>query len=309
MPAAVSELPWLSAAEQTRLSWARRVETLDEVPDLFKGFFDNLAGNATPFPYTVLTPSYAGFLVRTNEKLLCALDPDLYILESVDNHCTVTAYPVTAINYIEFGTVLLKSWITISGRTTQGVVASTTIKFNTVTDYLFAPFVAKIRAAGGAGEADDLAAERAKFNHLGKTHFKFMNVAKKNILPGEHVLQSLMQPDIRTEIVHLFGRSLYRTIAPAHIAILTERELIMVRDEEQDFWGGEAPHGSIKTYIPLERIHGCSVADQGKNLLVFTVHFADNENFASVFSPVNRPALEQLVQLSGHQRCSQVIPG
>ena len=297
IPAAVSELPWLSAAEQTRLSWARRVETYDEVPDLFRGFFADLAEKATPFPYAVLTPSYTGFLVNTNEKLLCVLGPDLYILENVGDRLAVTVYPIAAINDIEFGSVLLKSWITINGRTTQGVMTSTTVKFNTVTDYLFAPFVATFRSPMRGSDADDLAAERAKFNHLGKTHFKFMNVAKKNILPGEHVVQSLLQPNIRSEIVRLFGRSLYRTITPAHIAVLTEHELIMIRDEEQDFWGSEAPHGSIKTYIPLDRITGCSVTDVGKDLFVFTVQFADDDRFESVFSGANRPALDQLVEL------------
>ena len=254
IPTVVSELPWLSAAEQTRLSWARRVDAYAEVPVVFQGFFDALAQPPVPFPYTVLTPSYAGFLVRTNEKLLCDLASELCIIERIGDSFTVTKYPVETINYIEFGTVLLKSWLTVSGRTAQGELASNTTKFNTVTDYLFTPFVGKIRATDGEGETEDLATERAKFNHLGKTHFKFMNVAKRNILPGEHVLQSLMQPIIRSEIVRLFGHALSRTLAPAHMAILTERELIMIRDEDQDFWSGETTHGSIKTYIPLARI-------------------------------------------------------
>jgi hypothetical protein len=58
-----SREPVLSAAEQTRFSWARLIQSSDELPPAYRSFFEaRPAGEA--FPYAVLTPTFAGFLRR-----------------------------------------------------------------------------------------------------------------------------------------------------------------------------------------------------------------------------------------------------
>lgn len=54
-------LPLLAADEQTRLSWLKVIRSYAEVPDVYRSSFAALVGDS-PFPYTVLTPSYAGFM-------------------------------------------------------------------------------------------------------------------------------------------------------------------------------------------------------------------------------------------------------
>jgi hypothetical protein len=44
-------LPLLTAAEQTTLSWATAIKTYDEVPEVYRGFFETLVGDASRFPY------------------------------------------------------------------------------------------------------------------------------------------------------------------------------------------------------------------------------------------------------------------
>jgi hypothetical protein len=125
---------FMSAAEQTMRAWAKRLYSLAEVPEIYRDFFNTLP----MFPYTVLTPSYEGFLVKVNPKLVCSFDNQIYVLEHRSNRLEVTCYPAQNINYIEVGTILLKSWIKISGVTPNGL-ASSTFQFSAVTQPFFLP--------------------------------------------------------------------------------------------------------------------------------------------------------------------------
>ena len=156
--------------------------------------------------------------------------------------------------------VLLHAWITIHGEAVNGGAESTTVRFNSVTDHIMLPFVERLRPTPTAGAATDLEAERARFNDLGRTHFKFMSYGQGAIRPGARVDTILLQPQIRRELIGLLGFSLSRLIGPAHLTILTDSELILIRDDESQRWSRRAPHGAIWTYIPRARILDVSVA-------------------------------------------------
>jgi len=62
----IVEIPkLLHAAELTRLSWATRIKSYAEVPDVYKSFFESIPADGCAFPYTVLTPSYERFIHKT----------------------------------------------------------------------------------------------------------------------------------------------------------------------------------------------------------------------------------------------------
>jgi hypothetical protein len=270
VPAAIADFPILTAGEQTKLSWARRIEGREEVPAHFLDVVDELIDQTGGLPYLVLTPSYAAFLSRTTEKLLCCIEDEIRIYERVNDSTRLIAFRYADVSAVEVGCVLLKSWIKLIGRTSEGVETTLTVKFNTVTDYLFAPIIQRLRGDQGAGETEGipvsinlaLAAEQAKFNHLAHDHYKFMNVAKKSILPGEQVIGSVMQPELRTPFVTLFGHTLTRLKAPAHIVVRTDRELIIAVEENQEAWSGSHKYGSIRTYVPLSKIESITCVDE-----------------------------------------------
>ena len=81
LPAAIVDFPLMTAGEQTKLSWARRIETLDDVPAHFRNTVAALVTETGTLPYLVLTPSYAAFIVHTTEKLVCGLDDEVRIYE------------------------------------------------------------------------------------------------------------------------------------------------------------------------------------------------------------------------------------
>ena len=135
----------ITADEQTRLSWARAIRSYDDVPAIYKSFFDALPPDErAQFPYTGITPKFKGFITLESEKLLCNTGNVIYVVEKVGHKLTSICYPLRDISYIEVGAILLYSWITITGTDTHGVLASSILKFNRVTDYLIAPIVESI---------------------------------------------------------------------------------------------------------------------------------------------------------------------
>lgn len=297
LPAAIAEFPLLTAGEQTKLSWARRVETRNDAPSHFLETIDALVAETGSMPYLVLTPSFASFIVHTTEKLVCCLDDEIRIYERSDDEVRVISFYYADIKAVEFGCVLLKSWLKIIGTNTSGVETKITIKFNTVTDYLFLPVISKLRGVQQAVDYVGLEVEQAKFNYLAHDFYKFMNVAKKSLLPGEHVVGSLMQAELRDPFVTLFGHTYTRLKAPAHILVRTDRELIIAVEENQEAWSGSHKYGSIRTYIPLPKIDAITVCDEEDQYTHLAIHLAGGEQIELDFAAAHGPALRQLVPL------------
>lgn len=297
----------LGAAEQTRLSWARCIESFDEVPPFYQSFLLSLLGPARRFPYAVLTPTFEGFLNRANEKLVFSLDHTLYILERAKNKLIPTCYSFHDIHYVEVGSILLKAWIHISGVSGDGALSTTTLKFNTVTDFLFTPLLEKIRAVPAEAHSGDYPSELSKFNYLERLNFKFMNYAKSSIMPGEKVVHILLQPEIRSTILRLLGKSFSHAISTAHISILTDRELIMIREENNEALQNNIRYGGIWVYIPLEKIRSASLT--GKNdLLTLSIQLLDNDYFELIYTSSNRSEVDLFLQQLEHKRNFETLP-
>src|SRR3990172_851111 len=87
-------LPTVSAAEQTKSSWAKPIKSYAAVPNVYKDFFEPFLADGRVFPYTVLTPSYEGFIHRTTEKLICDFGREIYVLERSGNTFEAQCYPL-----------------------------------------------------------------------------------------------------------------------------------------------------------------------------------------------------------------------
>jgi ABC-type glutathione transport system ATPase component len=92
----------------------------------------------------------------------------------------------------------------------------------------FLNFIAEIR--GAEGDSNEL--ELDKLARLTKLNFKFTNYAQRCLPADDHVIDALWQPEIQTKLLTLFGQSMYKSVATAHVLILTERELIILREDE-----------------------------------------------------------------------------
>jgi hypothetical protein len=291
-----NQLPLLGAATQTRLSWARVVATFDELPDFYRASVTALLSGSRPFPYAVLTPTYAGYSHREKQKLIFSLDEAIHILERDKNRLNHTRYALADIHYVEVGAILLDAWIRLSGLTSEGTLTSTRLRFNTVTDRLFIPFLQQIRAAVNDGSQAELKSEYRKFDYLMPVNFKFMNYACNSLRPGDRVIASVLQPEIRKPIVTLFGRSLSRMVTTSHLSILTDSEWISICDDERaPAWHDGIRHGGVWTYVPLNKIAAASLAMRRDGLLAVTIHLPHGDSLESVFAADHRHEVDQLL--------------
>jgi hypothetical protein len=295
------EPPVTSAAEQTRLSWARSVRSVEELPAVYRPFMDALPTEGV-FPYTVITPTFAGFLRRETEKLVCSVGDHLYVAEKVKGELATTCFAFADIHFLEAGAVLLNDWLQIRGRASDGTSAVIRFKFNAVTERLFTPFVEKIRGAANYPPGIDREAELKKLDNADLLSYKFKNYTRRSILPGARINAVVSQPEIRKTVVQVLGRAFQRTIAMSHVLVVTDRELIIMHDDsDSPKWRNDTRYGGVWDYIPLNKIAVVELTEQATGLLALTIQLPQNDHVDVFFSPERRAELERFVtQLKTH---------
>jgi hypothetical protein len=286
----------LTPAEKSISSWVKRVRSYTDVPEAFRDFFRVLPDMGSGFPYTLLMPAYrVGFLRRTKPKLVCSVGDDLYVLEQDEGELICTCFPIAHISNIEVGRILLRAWVNLRGITHEGRPAFAAFEFNAVSLHLFDPILKKFRGHTEEAAAGDVEQERAKFNYLLNLNFKFMNYGRLTILPGERVTYTLLQPEIGQEVVQLLGKVFFRSISAAHLSILTDRELILIRDGESHAWHSGIKYGSVWHYLPLNRIRGVSLTQIGDGRLRLSIHLPQNERVSALFAAENAHGVKLLI--------------
>lgn len=293
------QLSGLTGARQTRMSWARIIESFDAIPKIYQESCRGLLENAWPFPYIVFAPVVpaaitVGTRYRTSDKLLCEIDRVLYMWEHVGGQIVVTDYPLEAISFLEVGKILLYSWFTVSGSTSAGKASSTTIEFNTATLRHIAPFLDNMRPASNHMGDASYQAEKDKFDGLESVDFKFMNYARDSLVHGEQVIYAVWQPKIRKQLISLFGFPIYRTISLAHLTILTDKEVIFIGDDKRSVENRGVRYGGIWQYIPLQHITSVSLAKRGEDLLTLSLTLSTGEQrLEKVFTASNHQEMER----------------
>jgi hypothetical protein len=197
---------------------------------------------------------------------------------------------------VESGSILLHAWIGIHGVASHGGLVMSILKFNSVTDHLFAPFVDEIRGARGGLVGVDHEPEIRKLDRLSQLSFKFRNYARRSLLPDEQVIDALWQPEIRHKLLNLLGRSFYRTMTTTHLLILTDRELIVLREDEgSPRWRDNSRYGGVWIYISLDKIASITLTQIDANLLALSIHLPKNDCIESLFVTAQQPAIDRFL--------------
>jgi hypothetical protein len=291
----------LTATEMTRLSWARKVDNYAALPEVYCPFVDAQLARRSDLPHAVLTPTFRGFLKQENEHLVFSLDEKLFILERSNEQIIPTVYPLEKINYVELGEILLHAWLKVSGVGANGERRVSTLKFNSVTDLYFNPFIQQIRCAAGASLPVDRKREITCFDCLENANFKFMNYARRSLLDGERVDSFVLQPEIIFPRLALGRWTLgHKTISPAHLCILTDRELIVVRDDpEGDRYRTHARYGGVWDFIPRRKISRITMQERGDGLMGLIIHMPLEDSLGLLFDEQRRADVEALVRQVG----------
>jgi hypothetical protein len=285
----------VSAAEPTKLTWAKRVDSFADVPEAFKSYFEPYRAAGGAFPYTVLTPAYPRFLHRTNETLTCVLEGEVDVLERSGSTFTAQCYPLAGISSVEVRAILLDYSFQITGVTSQGLPACSNLRCNAVTDYLFTPILERIRLTAIGSKEPVQRSELEKFEEWVKSSYKFMNYARRSLLGGEKVIHTILQPEFQTSGQSILGKLGYRKVSPALACILTDCELIVIRDFERE--RSEERYGGIWDYVRLDKIAAFSVHEEANDGLVLSVQLPASAGHEFHFQAAARRELEKLLEL------------
>ncbi len=288
----------LTGEQASRQTWAKKVYNFESVPEAFRPAALEIVQVEQNFPYAVLTPTFAGYRKVENEKLIFCLKHRLYILENGGQTVTSTSYELENIHRIEFGEILLKAWVQICGTDDRGIYSNTYLCFNSVTDFLFNPFIEVVRLSDEPLIPGNLQQEGEKFSLLNWRHFKFMNYARNSLLPGEQVAQYIFQPEMETVLVKLFRVTLLkRTLCLTHILIQTDRELILIQDDETSRRLKDGSrYGGIWNYVPLHHVRDLVIEGASDGLVQLTIELTAGNRLSLPYANERRPELEQFVQ-------------
>ena len=281
--------------------WARKIDDLSQVPKVFRDHFPR--EYAGTFPHTVFAPADRWGFRKVHPKLLCLFDGGLSFLELGRGGVTRRDFALADLTCVETGRILLHAWIEIGG-IIDGRPASVKIEYSSVVDHIFRPVVEAIRAATAgippAGEGG-LALERGKLDHLIKLSYKMANFAKTSIMPGERVLDTVFEPAFRRRKFPGFT-----TVAPAFLALLTDRELIFISDGRHR--EAHVGYGGIWRYMPLCRIGQLSVQGGTDRRFSLVARLAGGGDETGVFSEGNGEALRRLLEAFEAQKGAPAAP-
>jgi hypothetical protein len=115
------------------------------------------------------------------------------------------------------------------------------------------PFMDLLRPSvrGSSATAGDQ--EPTMLRSLSWHSLKFYNLARSVLRDGDRLLDVLFQPAIRGRVRGLPFPFLGREIAPAHLVVLTESELIIATDIEGK-GSRDDRYGHVRTHLPLAHV-------------------------------------------------------
>jgi hypothetical protein len=265
-------------------SWPRVLKSHEDLPSAFR---DKVPDEKSNFPYTVFIPEerVSPFQAKRNAQLLCLYDDRLVILEAIQDNVVSTTYLLNTMTALEHGRVLLNSWLNINT-----VSQSKTFTFNTVSEPVFQPIIDAVRPTVENSDSQMLAVKRqqetAKLGYLWKENIKYFNYGKRSILPGENILESVYQPDISISRLNFFKKPVLHKYQTGHLTILTDKELIFIKESKPTKKVKETAYGNLFTYVPLQQIQQVSFEQNAEKSACFAnVTLTDNSRLRVQYSP------------------------
>jgi hypothetical protein len=199
-------------------------------------------------------------------------------------------------NFVEVGSVLLKAWIKFQGRANEAALTAVTLHFNAVTDWLFVPFIERIRGAGAHPIDVPRDVELGKLDDVVLPSFKFSNYARHSILPGDRIVAVLAQPEMRRPVVQLGRWSYQRTIVMAQVLILTDRELIIIHDDPNSPQAFDnTRYGGVWDYISLNKIERVAWRDRDATVLSVVLELPLGDRVECLFAVNRREEVERFL--------------
>ncbi len=287
---------YLTASAQTKRSWARVADSLTSIPVYYQDQVNVIAAAHGCFPYTIVTPTYEGFLSVEREQVICAFPDKLYVLSNHSDHIDMQSVAYSKIAYMQHASVLLKSWLKLMFVEPVSSPGQVVFRYNSASECCFRPLLKLMRPNCYGQHSPDVHIETQSLQYIGQLDYKMYNYAVSSLLPGQQVRSSLYQSAVQQELIRLPRVFLNRTISPAHLAILTDDELVLVSDGEHAKWHSHRRYGGIWTIIPLSKIDNIAVVGDSKGLLIVNYELVNGETLSRKFRIDNQAEVVQFTQ-------------
>jgi hypothetical protein len=272
-------------------AWTKVIDSLGDVPPVYKGFFEKRTGGE--FPFTLLAPALVKPKGKTTEKLVCDMDDAIHILERKGSQIVAKSYPYRDVCTVEIGSILLSSRLTVGGVTNTGEADSSTVDFNTSGFRHYEVFMKKLRPSPGEIGEGQFKAEQDKFDYLSALNFKLMNFGRNSLLGGETVRQVILQPEIKKPVWAMLGDLFQKLVTPPHLTVLTSHELILIEDVGRGRKAHESQYGGVWQYIPLRSIQSADWSETGDDCLTLSLTVAPHQTIEKIFSVGTQTELRQ----------------
>lgn len=279
---AITSVHPLNSPEGEQFAGATVMESYDKVPEIYQEFFRSHLAEGQAFPYTVLTPTYETSGGRITGKLICVIEHALYVLDENETNVIKVCYPIDQINYVEVTHTPSDLFVKIDGVTNLGISTSSVFGCSNTADKILTPLFQRIRLRIIS------LSEKAPSRHLERLdrwndrQYKVMDMARHCLLAGETVVLAILQPEIQGRLFSNLDGPFHRTKYPTHTCILTDKELIIIREEPSQ--GNKNAEGSVCNFIPLSKIHSVSVSRESGDILIVAIRLLNGELFRSLFA-------------------------
>ena len=77
-----------------------------------------------------------------------------------------------------------------------------------------------------------------------------------------------------------------------HLLILTDKQVILLREDERSQLNKDRRYGGVQHFIPLQSIFSSALTEQKDNLLVFDLQLCDGRHVEWLFAKTHQQDLE-----------------
>ncbi len=267
----------------TMRSWVKQVNGVDEVPETFQEIAKDKINSSV---YVLYVPRQGSLTVNDREALVIMSDSGIFVAENAEGNLTTIDHPFDGIDYLEYGAILLKSWVKVFSE--HGM---SDVQFNSVSYDLVKPLIDKVRTLSKKSKsvAKDASfdAQLQKFGAIDRNDLKFKSYCEEGLMAGDIVRQFAYQGPSLYARKEFLGVDLLTSFVAPHAAIVTDDELILM-DEEVVFKRTNRPtYGMVFKYIALDKLEGIQLEKLENNFESVVVRLRHGGSISRCISSEN----------------------
>ena len=271
-------------------NWPSRITVIEDVPLFFIEYIASMLKDSNEFPYTIYCPADSLGKISTTPKLFSLSADKLLYLERLDNKTVVKCFDLNEICVIEYGQILLYSWLKIVD--SKDAIL---IEFNSVADRLFAPILKKIRCHINNIEPIEIDIKiNDNFSFLTDLNYKFMVNGSYNIPSNIHIEKVIFQPSIFKQVYKIFKKRITEDL----LIVTTDKELIIFSDEGTEKVKNTGRYGYTAHFYQLANLNEISFErDYDDEILYVSFKAASKLLYRCRFAYDQAPQLSELKRL------------